>query len=78
MPTPLPRETVMSYGDALTDVTRGLKVARKIWPAGKYLVGQAAFLHIHIPEGDGDLKPGTHQFITHFDDIRADDWTVVR
>lgn len=81
MPTPLPRDMPAIdrlHGDALEDVKRGLRVARRAWPEGMYLFERAQIVHIHVPEGADGLKAGDHQYLLHLDDIGTTDWVVVR
>ena len=66
------------FGEAMADVVRGCKVARREWDGKMRVFLQAGFLHIQIDEADGDLKVGTHQFLVGESDIVATDWVVVR
>lgn len=85
MPTPqrnavADRTNEMDFGDAMRDVVRGCKVARREWGKGDYLFLQAGRVHIKIADDQPEyqLTKGIHQFVVGDGDVIAEDWIVVR
>jgi hypothetical protein len=66
------------FGEAMADVVRGCKVARREWDGKMRVFLQAGFLHIQIDEDIDKLKAGLHCFMVGEPDLVATDWIVVR